>query len=64
MKKKNLEKLVVLQAGLARVPGASFLSDCSKLPTKCLLFFSLCLRLVSSLCACGFERERGQTALS
>lgn len=35
------------------VPGASSLSDCSKLPTKSPLFFSLRLRLVSSLCASG-----------
>lgn len=38
---------------LVCVPGASFLSDCSKLPTKSLLLFSLCTRLVSSLCASG-----------
>lgn len=43
---------------LVCVPGASFLSDCSKLPRKSLLFFSLRLRLVPSLplsqiCASG-----------
>lgn len=53
---------------LVCVPGASFLGDCSKLPAKSLLFFSLRLRLVSSLpCRKSVplvRRERGQTALS
>lgn len=43
---------------LVCVPGAPFLSDCSKLPTKSPLLFSPRLRLVSSLplsqiCASG-----------
>lgn len=43
---------------LVCVPGAFFLSDCSKLPRKSCLFFSLHPRLMSSLplpqiCASG-----------